>query len=122
MPLKILQVIRTVLLLGFCFYAIKYWKWWDSTRTVFGGVYSRVNISRLLGRGYFSIQDVLHIFCDVEMVIRSRYNALVLSIANKVPILSVMKDRVGDKIYYYNKIEGGIQQVFDGLDIDEMRL
>ena len=45
-----------------------------------------------------------------------------LSIANKVPILSVMKDEVGDKGYYYNKNDGLIQQVFDGLDIDETRL
>ncbi|MGH2108691.1 hypothetical protein [Aerococcus urinaeequi] len=56
------------------------------------------------------------------MVITSRYHVLVLSIANKVPILSVMKDEVGEKRYYYNKNGGLIQQVFDGLDIDETRL
>ncbi|MBA5746967.1 hypothetical protein H3232_07190 [Aerococcus urinaeequi] len=39
-------------------------------------------------------------------MITSRYHALVLSIANKVPILSMMKDGVGDKRYYYNK-KGG---------------
>ncbi len=33
-----------------------------------------------------------------------------------------MKDEVGDKGYYYNKDDGLIQQVFDGLDIDETRL
>lgn len=56
------------------------------------------------------------------MVITSRYHVLVLSIANKVPILSVMKDVVGDKRYYYNKNGGLIQQVFNGLKIDRTRL
>ncbi|QGS37370.1 hypothetical protein FOB80_07725 [Aerococcus viridans] len=55
-------------------------------------------------------------------MITSRYHALVLSITKKVPILSVMKDDVGDKRYYYDKNGGLIQQVFDGLDIDETRL
>ncbi|WP_396027408.1 polysaccharide pyruvyl transferase family protein [Aerococcus urinaeequi] len=49
---------------------------------------------------------LLHILLHAEMVITSRYHALVLSIANKVPILSMMKDGVGDKRYYYNK-KGG---------------
>lgn len=56
------------------------------------------------------------------MVITSRYNVLVLSIANKVPILSMMKDGVGDEVYYYNKNGGLIQQVFNGLKIDWTRL
>lgn len=34
------------------------------------------------------------------MAITSHYHPLVLSIANKVPILSEMKDEVGDKGYY----------------------
>lgn len=55
-------------------------------------------------------------------MITSSYPALVLSIANKVQILSVVKDEVGDKRYYYNKNDGLIQQVFVGLDIDETRL
>lgn len=73
-------------------------------------------------KGYLPIQDAVRILGQAEMVITSRYHALVLSIANKVPILSVMKDEVGDKRYYYNKNGGLIQQVFDGLDIDETRL
>lgn len=64
----------------------------------------------------------MHILSGAEMVVTSRYHALVLSVAHKVPILSVMKDEVGDKRYYYNKNGGLIQQIFDGLDIDETRL
>lgn len=56
------------------------------------------------------------------MMITSRYHVLVLSIANKVPILSVMTDGVGGKVYYYNKNGGLIQQVFNGLKIDDTRL
>ena len=56
------------------------------------------------------------------MVITSRYHVLVLSIANKVPNLSVMTDGVGDKVYYYNKNGGLIQQDFNALKIDETRL
>lgn len=41
---------------------------------------------------------------------------------NKGPIILVMNDEVGDKGYYYNKNDGLVQQAFDGLDIDEMRL
>lgn len=56
------------------------------------------------------------------MAITSRYHPLVLSIANKVRILSEMKDEVGDKRYYYIKNDGLIQQNFDGLDRDETGL
>ena len=56
------------------------------------------------------------------MVITSRYHVLMLSIANKVPILFVMTDGIGDKVYYYNKNGGFIQQVFNSLGIDETRL
>ena len=68
------------------------------------GRYLKARIPELIlvdysGRGYVPIQDVLHILCHAEMMITSRYHALVLSIANKVPILSVMKDGVGDKRY-----------------------
>lgn len=71
------------------------------------GRYSKARIPELIladysGLGYFLIQDILHILRHAEMVITSRYHVLVLSIANKVPILSVMKDRVGYKRYYYN--------------------
>lgn len=91
------------------------------------GRYLKARIPELIlvdysGRRYVPIQDVLHILLHAEMVITSRYHALVLSIANKVPILSVMKDGVGDKRYYYNKNGGLIQQVFKGLKIDETRL
>lgn len=73
-------------------------------------------------KGYLPIEDAVHILSVAEMVITSRYHALVLSIANRVPILSVMKDEVGDKRYYYNKNGGLIQQVFKGLEVDETRL
>lgn len=91
------------------------------------GRYLKASIPELIlvdysGQIYFPIQDVLHIFCHAEMVITSRYHVLVLSIANKVPILSVMTDGVGDKVYYYNKNGGLIQQVFNGLKIDWTRL
>lgn len=56
------------------------------------------------------------------MVITSRYHVLVLSIANKVPNLSVMTDGVGDKVYYYHKNGGLILQDFNALKIDETRL
>lgn len=56
------------------------------------------------------------------MVITSRYHVLMLSIANKVPILFVMTDGIGDKAYYYNKNGGLIQQDFNALKIDETRL
>lgn len=56
------------------------------------------------------------------MVITSRYHALVLTITKKVPIFSVMKDEVAEKLYHYNKNGGLIQQVFNGLKIDETRL
>ena len=56
------------------------------------------------------------------MVITSRYHVLMLSIANKVPILFVMTDGIGDKVYYYNKNGGFIQQVFNSFGIDETRL
>ena len=59
---------------------------------------------------------------QAEMVIISRYHALALSIANKVPILSVMKDEVFDKGYQYNKTGALYQPIFAPLDIDETRI
>lgn len=53
------------------------------------------------------MQDAVNLIKNAELVITSRYHALVLAVANQTPILSVMKDEVGDKRYYYNK-NGGL--------------
>ncbi|MEB7389010.1 hypothetical protein NGC53_04255 [Aerococcus viridans] len=53
-------------------------------------------------KDYLPMQNALRILGQAEIVITSHYHALVLSIANKGLIFSVMKDEVGDKGYYYN--------------------
>ena len=71
--------------------------------------------------GYLPVQDAVNLIKNAELVITSRYHALVLAVANQTPILSVMKDEVGDKRYYYNKNGGLIKQVFNHLRVDETR-
>ncbi len=71
--------------------------------------------------GYLPVQDAVNLIQNAELVITSRYHALVLAVANQTPILSVMKDEVGDKRYYYNKNGGLIKQVFNHLRVDETR-
>ncbi|WP_127885816.1 hypothetical protein [Aerococcus viridans] len=53
-------------------------------------------------KDYLPMQNALRILGQAEIVITSHYHALVLSIANKGLIFSVMKDEVGDKGDYYN--------------------
>lgn len=72
-------------------------------------------------KGYLPVQDAVNLIKNAELVLTSRYHALVLSMANQTPLLSVMKDEVGDKRYYYNKNGGLIKQIFNHLKVDETR-
>lgn len=72
--------------------------------------------------GYLPIQDAVEIIKKAKLIISSRYHALVLAVANKVPIISVLKDVLGDKRYYYNKNAGLIRQVFNGIEVDESKI
>lgn len=69
--------------------------------------------------GYLPLQDAVSIISKAKLVMSSRYHALVIALANKVPIMSVLRERMGAKRYYYNKNSGLIRQVFNNLNLDE---
>jgi len=69
--------------------------------------------------GYLPIQDAASIIKNAKLIISSRYHSLVLALANKTPVISVLKEVMGDNRYYYNKNSGVLRQVFNGQAFDE---
>lgn len=78
--------------------------------------YQFVDLSRY---GFLPLQDAIHVISGAELVISSRYHALVLAVGTRTPIINVLKDVVNDKRYYYNKSVGVLQEVLQGIPFDE---
>jgi len=69
--------------------------------------------------GYLPLEDANNIIKNAKLVISSRYHALVFALANRVPVISVIRDVMGDNRYYYNKNSGILRQVFENLSFEE---
>lgn len=69
--------------------------------------------------GYLPIEDAINLIKNAELVVSSRYHALVVALSVGTPIISVLKDVLGDKRYYYNKNLGMLRQALDGNEFDE---
>ena len=75
-----------------------------------------VDISK---KGYLPIQDAVNIIKNAKLVLSNRYHAVVLALKSATPTVSVLKDVVGDKRYYYNKNRGVLDQVLSGANLNE---
>lgn len=69
--------------------------------------------------GYLPIEDTVDLIKNAELVVSSRYHALVVALSVGTPIVSVLKDVLGDKRYYYNKNLGMLNQALKDIDFDE---
>ncbi|GAA8846845.1 hypothetical protein DUHN55_21440 [Helicobacter pylori] len=56
--------------------------------------------------GYLPIEDAVALVSGAELVISGRYHALVLALAARTPVLSVVREVAGDLGYYYSKNAG----------------
>lgn len=66
------------------------------------------------GRGYLPIEDAVALVRGAELVISSRYHAVILALSVGTPFVSVLKDVLGDKQYYYGKNVGALAGVLQG--------
>ncbi|WPC09065.1 polysaccharide pyruvyl transferase family protein [Globicatella sp. PHS-GS-PNBC-21-1553] len=87
------------------------------------GKFLKNNISDLIWmdiskKGYLPLEDAVEIIKNAELVISSRYHALVFSTILKTPIISHLRTVMEDKRYYYNKNIGLLNQVFKGMVVD----
>lgn len=71
-------------------------------------------------KGYLPIEDIYNIINNSEMVICTRYHALVLAISSGIPVINIMKKVCDDYRYYFNKNYGLLEYTFDGLMFNEM--
>ncbi|WP_391207668.1 polysaccharide pyruvyl transferase family protein [Psychrobacillus sp. L4] len=78
--------------------------------------YDYVDISK---KGYLPIQDAVEVIRNAKLVVSSRYHALVVALGTETPTISVLKDVMGDKRYYYNKNCGMLRLVLNGTNFDE---
>lgn len=70
-------------------------------------------------KGYLPIQDAVKIIDNAKLVLSNRYHAVVLALRCAIPTVSVLKDVIGDKRYYYNKNRGVLDQVLSGANLKE---
>jgi len=78
--------------------------------------YSYIDIGNI---GYLPLESAASLVKKAELVISTRYHALVLALALGTPVVSVLKDVLGDKRYYYNKNYGILTQVLKDISFDE---
>lgn len=70
--------------------------------------------------GYLPIQDASQIIRNAELVICTRYHAMVLSVGAGVPVVNTIKKVCDDHRYYFNKNYGLLEYAFEGLQFNEM--
>ncbi len=70
-------------------------------------------------KGYLPINDLANLTKNAKLTISTRYHALVTALSLKSPIVSIMKDVMGDSRYYYNKNAGIIRHAFKNQSINE---
>lgn len=70
-------------------------------------------------KGYLPIQDAINIINGARLVVSNRYHAVVVALQCGTPTLSVLKDVLDDKRYYYNKNRGVVDLVLDGAPLNE---
>lgn len=70
--------------------------------------------------GYLPIQDAYHIIKNAEIVLCTRYHAMVLAVGVGVPVINTIKKVCDDHRYYFNKNYGLLEYAFDGLQFNEM--
>lgn len=70
-----------------------------------------VEMFDIAGRGYLPIEDAVSLVRGAELVISSRYHAVILALSVGTPLVSVLKDVLGDKQYYYGKNVGALEGV-----------
>ena len=70
--------------------------------------------------GYMPIQDLYQIINNAEMVMCTRYHALVLAVGSGTPVINMIKKVCDDHRYYFNKNFGLLEYAFDGLEFNEM--
>lgn len=73
-----------------------------------------VEMFDITDRGYLPIEDAVALVRDAELVISSRYHAVILALSVGTPFVSVLKDVLGDKQYYYGKNVGALKGVLEG--------
>lgn len=73
-----------------------------------------VEMFDITDRGYLPIEDAVALVRDAELVISSRYHAVILALSVGTPFVSVLKDVLGDKQYYYGKNVGALEGVLEG--------
>jgi hypothetical protein len=69
--------------------------------------------------GYLRVEDALSIIENAELIVCSRYHALVVALGVHTPVVSVIRNIAGDKRYHYNKNGGILRNFFAGIPIDE---
>jgi len=75
---------------------------------------SSVEMFDITERGYLPIEDAVALVRGAELVISSRYHAVILALSVGTPFVSVLKDVLGDKQYYYGKNVGALEGVLEG--------
>jgi polysaccharide pyruvyl transferase WcaK-like protein len=83
-------------------------------------VLSNFYLCSLNSVGYLPIQDAYHIIKNAELVLCTRYHAMVLAVGAGVPVINTTKKVCDDHRYYFNKNYGLLEYAFERLQFNEM--
>lgn len=93
-----------------------------------GGVDQADYLAEILGtsifydlreQGFLPVEDAVGIISGARLVVASRYHAQVVALSVGTPVVTVLRDVLGDKRYYYGKCRGLLDRVMDGAAVDD---
>ncbi|ADG73675.1 hypothetical protein Cfla_0764 [Cellulomonas flavigena DSM 20109] len=73
-----------------------------------------IEVVDITSTGFLPIEEAVRVVRGAELVIASRYHALILALGAGTPFVSVLKDVLGDKQYYFTKNAGALDGALHG--------
>ena len=68
--------------------------------------------------GFLRIDDAYKLISGATMLVTNRYHGVVLAVSAHTPVVNMLKDAI-DYRYYYTKIRGFLDKVFEGIGWDD---
>lgn len=68
---------------------------------------------------FLPIEELCYLVKNAKLVVCQRYHLMLLSLANNIPFLHILKEVLGNRQYYYMKSSGLLRKMLEGIEYQE---
>ena len=68
---------------------------------------------------FLPIEELCYLVKNAKLVVCQRYHLMLLSLANNIPFLHILKEVLGNRQYYYIKSSGLLRKMLEGIEYQE---